>query len=234
MLISQFDELSDGARPWRFIQSAAYAAYRDRRSAMLIFSSMPRGGGGWSAAGEIPLFGEAVGPDDREDVGGFVLRPDAFEGTGGVLCGYPYDPHTFNYVCIPPGLSESCVPGCCCGGSKGAPAWVKGFIGEHAYFQDAYKPDNLRSMLTDYVGRSKGNGRDYNEVIISQARWQERLPFSFEAFFYPDTTSCARRAECETKTREAHAAFMREYPMSGVPLLKLNPTAWEAPFAVAE
>ena len=27
--------------------------------------------------------------------------------------------------------------------------FVKGFIGEHSYFQDAYKPDSLRAMLAD-------------------------------------------------------------------------------------
>ena len=59
----------------------------------------------------------------KRDMGGFVLRPDAFaDGSdgpdgldNGFLCGYPYDPHTFNFVCDPPGISSTCVPGCCCG-----------------------------------------------------------------------------------------------------------------------
>ena len=188
VLISQFDELSNPARPWLFVDSTQYAQYSDRRSAFLIFGSMPKAQGGWTTAGEIPLFGY---------VGGFVLRPEAFAERGGVLCGYPYDPHTFNYKCIPPGLSETCVPGCCCGGSKGAPAWVKGFIGATAYFQDAYKPGDLRSMLADYVNRAPGNARGYNEVIVNEARWHGQLPHSFDAMFFPATTKCAEDAACE-------------------------------------
>ena len=68
---------------------AQFAEYSDRRSALLIFGAMPRGQGGWSGAGEIPLFGDATGAESRDDVGGFVLKPDAFAGHGGVLCGYP-------------------------------------------------------------------------------------------------------------------------------------------------
>jgi len=86
---------------------------------------------------EIPLFGVDVGNGGKSDLGGFVLRPEAFKGDGGLLCAYPYDPHTFNYRCIPPGLSDTCVPGCCCGGSEGAPAWTQGVVGKNAYFQDA-------------------------------------------------------------------------------------------------
>ena len=195
---------------------------------------MPRGQGKWSGAGEIPLFGSVTGSnDERDDSGGFVLSPAAFGGSGGVLCGYPYDPHTFNYVCVPPGISDTCVPGCCCGGSDSAPAWVKGFIGEHSYFQDAYRPEALRQMLADYV-RRPGGGRDYNEVIVSQERWGSQLSTSFDAFFFPDTPNCRRRAACEAYTRRAHADFRRQFPTSTVPLLTLNPSSWEAPFAVAD
>ena len=190
-----------------------------------MYASMPRGTQ-WSGLGDIPLFGK--------DVGGFVLRPEAFAGKGGVLCGYPYDPHTFNYVCIPPGLSDSCVPGCCCGGSNGAPAWVKGFIGEHSYFQDAYQPDDFGSLLSDYERRTNGDARGYNEIIVSQERWQARLPWSFDAFFFPATQQCRRNPECEAKTRRAHSAFLSEYPQSGIPLLTFNPADWQSPFAVAD
>ena len=114
---------------------------------MLLFSSMPKSDGSWLAKGSIPLFADALANGKPADIGGFILSPTAFAPVpfdasggnagggsgagsgGGVLCGYPYDPHTFNYVCEPPGLSASCIPGCCCGGSASAPAWVKGFIG---------------------------------------------------------------------------------------------------------
>jgi len=181
---------------------------------------------------QIPLFGVDVGNGGKSDLGGFVLRPEAFKGDGGLLCAYPYDPHTFNYRCIPPGLSDTCVPGCCCGGSEGAPAWTQGVVGKNAYFQDAYRPNDLGRMLDDYATRA-GAGRGYNEVIVSQARWQDRLPWTFEAFFYVASDSCAADVGCERKTRNAYAAFQREYPDSGVPLLTIDPTDWEAPFAEA-
>ena len=233
VLISQFDELSRPAKPWLFVETPSYAQYADRRSATLVYASMPHGTGGWSASGQIPLFGTALVGDERDDVGGFVLAPEAFSGEGGVLCGYPYDPHTFNYRCEPPGLSESCVPGCCCGGSSGAPEWVRGFIGAHAYFQDAYRPTALRDMLADFGKRPSQGGRGYNEIVVGEARWHTRLPHSFEAFFYPLTSNCRRRPECEAHTRAVHADFLRDYPGSAVPLLSLDPSNWEAPFAVA-
>ena len=69
-------------------------------------------------------------------------------------------------------------------------------------------------------------------MIVSEERWHGALPHSFEAFFFPATPNC-QGSSCERKTREAHAAFLSEYPQSGVPLLTLDPNNWEAPFAVA-
>ena len=45
---------------------------------------------------------------------------------------------------------------------------------------------------------------------------------------------CRASDACEGATRRAHAAFLRAYPESGMPLLTLDPSDWEAPFAVAE
>ena len=230
VLLSQFDELSHSQRPWLFTESGS-EEYADRRSAMLIFASMPRVQPAAGGKASIPLFGEFDGTGFREDLGGFVLRPDAFEASGGVLCAYPYDPHSFNYKCVPPGLSETCVPGCCCGGSAGAPAWVKGVIGDQSYFQDAYPPDDLGGMLRDFIHRADSNTRGYNEVILNSARWLDQLPYSIEAMFFPASENCARRPQCEARTRRAHSAFLQEYPSSNLPLLRLNPTNWRAPFS---
>jgi hypothetical protein len=104
------------------------------------------------------------------------------------------------------------------------------YAGEHSYFQDAYQPSDLRSMLRDYTHREGGRG--YNEIIVSEQTWQSHLPSSFDAFFYPDTASC-RASGCERKTREAYRAFREDYPASGVLLLTIDPMNWEAPFGVA-
>ena len=65
-------------------------------------------------------------------------------------------------------------------------------------------------------------------------QWHEQLPRSFEAFFFPATPNCRASDACEGATRRAHAAFLRSFPESGMPLLTLDPSDWEAPFAVAE
>ena len=91
----------------------------------------------------------------------------------------------------------------------------------------------IGTMLADFGKRPSQGGRGYNEIVVGEARWHTRLPHSFEAFFYPLTSNCRRRPECEAHTRAVHADFLRDYPGSAVPLLSLDPSNWEAPFAVA-
>ena len=211
---------------------------------MLLFAGMPAGRPPWNVEGSIPIFRDAVsgGQGDTNeggarDIGGFVLDADEFgdapEGPwpkvldGGVLCAYPFDPHTFRFVCTPPGISETCLPACCCG-----PASMHaGVLSTHTYYQSAYPLAELPSMLEDFVARRPERG--YNEVIVSMARWEQRLPNALSAFFYPNTAACAADNGCERRTREAHARFLSKYPSSGTPLLTFDPTSWDAPFGIA-
>lgn len=101
-----------------------------------------------------------------------------------------------------------------------------------------YGPADLRGMAKDFVenyerNEEKNDNRGYNEVVVDSARWQSQLPSTFDAFYYPATDGCARRAGCELKARRAHREFARSYPGSDVPLLALDPMDWEAPFAAA-
>ena len=55
VLLSQFDELAHSSRPWAHTADLTYAQFRDRKSAMLLFASMPPGHPPWSDEGAINL-----------------------------------------------------------------------------------------------------------------------------------------------------------------------------------
>ena len=171
----------------------------------------------------IPLFGAMNGAVSTP-IGGFVLRSSALAATRGILCAYPYDPHTFNTVCEPLGVSGEppylCVPGC-------KARWST------VYNSDAYDAEHLEGMLQDFVRRGRGNTRGYNEVVLDFDVWRSHLPDTILAFFYPALAACRHADECEARTRRAHRRFVSEYPASNVPLLTLDQSAWQAPFAVA-
>ena len=79
------------------------------------------------------------------------------------------------------------------------------------------------------------NDRGYNEVIVSHARWQQLLPWTFEAIFYPQTDECLRDPGCEARARRAHQLLVQDHPTSEqqVPLLVFDERNWQAPFAAA-
>ena len=107
----------------------------------------------------------------------------------------------------------------------------QGVLNTHSYYPDAYRLSDLEALLSDFVKRRPQRG--YNEIVISSARWEQQLPFTFEAFFYPRTSACTADPMCEGATRTAHARFVAEFPESGMPLLTLDPSDWQAPFAEA-
>ena len=106
-----------------------------------------------------------------------------------------------------------------------------GELNIRTYHQGAVPLAELPAMLEDFVKRRPERG--YNEVIVSAARWEQRLPHALSAFFYPKTVACAADDGCERRTRAAHARFLSEFPSSRMPLLTFDPSDWEAPFGVA-
>ena len=78
-----------------------------------------------------------------------------------------------------------------------------------------------------------GNAREqphYNEVIVDTATYAANLPHSLEAVFYlADSDSDAVQ-----HARAVHQGFLAEYPdQAGVPLLRLDMRALNAPFSNA-
>ena len=74
-----------------------------------------------------------------------------------------------------------------------------------------------------------GMNAGYNEVIVDGAALDARLPHSIEAFFL-----VAGGSDRDAATgKHAHSTFLATYGLNAslVPLLELNQSAWEAPFA---
>ena len=232
VLVSQFDELSDKDRPWEHTADNRYSAFSDRKSAMLLYSGMPEASDAWMS-GAIPIF--------TKEAGGFVLRPSVFEGTGGLLCSYAYDSHTFGKKCAPKGLSETCVPGCQTD-PPGKCNWCDA-DGCRQWGGCAHRPAELHTMLADHdTIQPHGlveHGRGYNELVFNAARWNEQMPWTFEAIFYLATPRCAELPGCKARAEVVHRFFREDYgypqdPRSHAPLLRFDPWDWEAPFAPAD
>ena len=98
-------------------------------------------------------------------------------------------------------------------------------------------------MLADYDtiqphGHDWQN-RGYNELVFNAARWNEQMPWTFEAIFYLATPRCAELPGCKARAEAAHRFFREDYgypqdPRSHAPLLRFDPWDWEAPFAPAD
>jgi hypothetical protein len=189
---------------------------------MVIFAGMPKGPTPWNDPGSIPMF--------SKEEGGIIVHADAFDDANGLLCSYPYDPHTLQRTCSPLGVSEQCIPGCQTN-PPGQCNWCSS-PGCRYWGGCAYRgPGELRAMLGDYASRKPGD-RGYNEVVLSEERWQERMPSTVEAFFYLNTNGCSTSPQCKQRVQLAYQRFVDAYPQSGVVLLTLDPHDWEKPFAV--
>ena len=153
----------------------------------------------------------------RYNVGGVVLRPSAFEPLraeqdSGVWCAFPSDPHTFGRRCEPPGRSATCIPGCQQAGGQRC-AWCAS-PGCESWGGCAFRPTELAQMAAIAAG-----GGNYNELVLSAARWEAGLPFTIEAFFVLATDECRASSECGALARRAHARFAEDY-------LPSAPRAW--------
>jgi len=137
---------------------------------------------------------------------GVILSPSKVR----VLCAYPGDGGTVHLKCEPPGLSDTCTPGCF--DKHGSPwyckddgSWQPGMD----HFRCPWRPQDLRQMLRQQAddistGRRRketscgqASGCAYNEVILSPF-----TPDAVEAVFYPvgataDAQEKARRVREE-------------------------------------
>jgi len=195
-------------------------------SASLLLRQMRERADRW----QIPLFSDGAG---------VVLRPSATL----VLCAYVGDGATQAANCHPPGLSESCVPGCshpageCRADSPYSADFPWCLCGLGWCLGDRPQPwgaAHLDAMISAYLEHgdrykpARGFMSGYNEVIVGGEHWSCHMPHAIEAFFVVDGKDL-------DQTRRKRAAFLEAYGLSGreaeqVPLLDLRVDDWEEPF----
>ena len=164
--------------------------------------------------------------------GGIIVTPAALNHRDGLLCSYPYDPHSLGRTCSPPGVNwPTCVPGCAVPG--GRCNWCDEPNCQY-YGGCAFRREQLQDMLRDFK-RRKQPDRGYNELIVGTEHFLSTLPSGVEAFFYLKTPRC-QGSGCEQKARAGRATFAADYSLGPgeAPLLSFDPGNWEAPFAVPE
>ena len=229
VIFKQFDGLETAGRPWESCVGDTChcqgATLPGRVSAMIAYAGL---------ASRTDRKAISLPFGDRS---GVVLRNSelAFE------CMYGIDGATFNLIdperpgctasvcdaaklCYHGTMTDKCHNGDMCG-FVGAPptAWhprdVKLFLEMHKALGAPYKPPSFHS--------------GYNEVIISSARLNRRLPDAVDAFFVLDH-KYARTDALSIDVVQAHRDFLKHYAKTEeeVPLLMLNPSSWEAPFSL--
>lgn len=73
----------------------------------------------------------------------------------------------------------------------------------------------------------------YNEAIVSAEKINAALPAAVEAFFVLDEGQARNGDGVGVNVGQAHRNFLQKYGLTAeqVPLLKLEPANWEAPFS---
>ena len=109
-----------------------------------------------------------------------------------------------------------------------------GFVGEPATAWHAADLKLLMTMHRAYGTKYTPPGfhSGYNEVILSSATLNARLPAVVEAFFVVEGAHANHDATGIDVVR-AHRDFLERYRLTEaeVPLLKLSPSQWDAPFS---
>ena len=120
-----------------------------------------------------------------------------------LLCAWTHDGATSHRTCSPPGVSDTCVPGCYHGHGQtrgtdddddGPPRGEFDFTDWHVDsswgpFRSWELDRMLRKHESIWRGRAHTHscGQDfcvYNEVVVDAAVWEENLPSTIEAVFF--------------------------------------------------
>lgn len=107
--------------------------------------------------------------------------------------------------------------------------------------QAAWRPKDLAKLLELHMQhgeqyRPPGYHSGYNEAIVDGWSWNSNMPNTIEAFFELEGAGVAGTADGgraqASYARDAHSRFKLEYGVDDtqVPLLKLDPSRWDAPF----
>lgn len=196
---------------------------QDRLSASLINKRVPK-----TVDGQIPLYQEV----DVNAAAGFIMNPYLTD----VLCSYPGDGGSAQRLCDPPGVSETCVPGCYQAvRDGGGPSWCS--ANDIGGGTCAYRPTDTKSMLdAQRVSPMSGTPAGYNEIIIDRASWTRMQPNSIEGVWFLSFPDCDREDTsmmCESTARRVRDQFIDDFHLDPhtFPLLKLDPWNWDKPFS---
>jgi hypothetical protein len=204
-------------------------ALSDRKSVSLINRQMPH-----IFAGLSPHALEMASEYELTQTrGGMLLSSELLEpAVGTVFCAYHADAHSHAHLCNPKGnASASCIPGCpadrACSatgsqGVEGRPCW--------------WPPHQLREMMEQYLRVMPTTSHvcgqldcSYNELVMDALPWAQKMPRLIQAFFFP-----AGSLNGEEHAREVRRTFLNSFPGTYAPLLRLNLSDVEAPFAMVE
>lgn len=240
VLIHQFDETEDPDMPWRrcpqfchgFGQPCGCNFLKDRMTGSSISRQMPRASDGHS----MPMWSKKAG--------GIIFRGSSNR----IFCAFAGDAGTRARVCDPPGVSDTCTPGCTgeqalykADGTGEYHPWCKIdkiFKTNDVWCDgDPWRPDMVQTMLEGFPNREKvGNVEPFNEFVFDGEYMERQLPGSIMGFFYPLTDICTSSARCQAYAERQHAKFLKEYRVSvdDYPLLGLRIDNWHAPFVVVD
>ena len=145
-------------------------------------------------------------------------------------CAYGIDGATYH-------LDDPAHPGCTQTFCDSAD-WKCGFSG---YPPQAWAPADLKVLLdahADHGARyhKPGFHSGYNELILNSPKINEHLPHSIMGFFFikgQSTITNDLGYGIVIDMVQTHQAFLRSFEVSKeqVPLLVLDPSNWDAPFA---
>ena len=240
VLVHQFDETEDPDMPWRrcpqfchgFGQPCGCNFLKDRITGSSLSHDMPKASDGRS----MPIWSKKAG--------GIIFRPSSNR----IFCAFAGDAGTRARICDPPGLSDTCTPGCTgeqslykADGTGEYHPWCKidkVYKANDVWCDgDPWRPDMVQTMLEGFGNREKvGNVEPFNEFVFDGEYAERQLPGSILGFFYPLTDICATSARCQAYAERQHAKFLKEYRVGveDYPLLGLRIEDWRAPFVAVE
>eukprot|EP00966_Prymnesium_polylepis_P040555 941016-Prymnesium_polylepis.2 len=194
--------------------------------------------------GQIPIFKEAES--------GIIFSPQHSL----VLCGFGADGGSRGVRCgkirtKPPSEDDGCVAGCTNSAvwcdpqmlRPDEPPWCDGHPWRPRDFAELLRHFSLRAFTYNEVRlklivaalcRAMDAVALCSQFIVDAVTWGVQLPWSIEAFFYPENalTACTGPS-CHSELRALHQQFLTEYGVSEaqIPLLKLRLEDWDEPFA---
>jgi hypothetical protein len=192
VLARLFDPSEDPYEPWRpCVRDMWCKVYGDRMPASIINAHAPA------------LYSKADSPK-----AGFIINPNAVE----LMCAYHVDGSSMNKNCEPPGRTDQCTPGCPNGHADAE--WCT----SRWQTQCGWKPNQLDQCLL--AQHDQGKAGVYNELILDGVSWQDNLPHTIEAVFWPHYANDGQRKHA----RDVHSKFLQRYGLTWqqVPLIEYD------------